>query len=189
MDQRYEYSQWLPFKEIYTLDKNAKSRESKFRVENDIVTKPVAGIYLIADSLVGSLDSPESLIYIGKTVGTTKLSSFHERLWKYCCLAIGECGGRYSFKNGDLQRDGTDRTEPRDTKKWANYRHNQFKDFSTWYFSFYRLDESNFDIAKEKIARMKDITMYAYSYYSTLQKPLCSGSSPQLTVKFPWKHL
>jgi len=118
-------------------------------------------------------------------VGKTRLSSFHDRLWKHCCKVIGECGGKY---NKELQKDDTDETQPRDTKNWANYRHNQFKGFSTWCFSFYRLDESNFEMAKDKITLMEDITMLELSYRLSSQQPLCNGSPSHLTVKFPWMH-
>ena len=181
-----KFDKWRPFKEIYTSDENAKTRGAKFKPKNDVITNRVPGIYLIADSRVGSLSSPESLIYIGKTVGKKRLSSFHERLWKHCSKAIGKCGGKYSFQNDKSQRDATDKTEPQDTEDWSRYRHNQFKDFSTWYFSFYCLDESNFELAKEKMSHIENITMYAYSYYSTLHQPLCNSQPPGKTVKFPW---
>jgi hypothetical protein len=116
-------------------------------------------------------------------VGGKKWSTFHDRLWKHCCKAIGECGGKY---DSELQKDKNDKTEPKDTKNWSSYRRNHFKDFSTWYFSFYRLAESDFETAKDKIALMEDITMYAFSYYSNPKMALCNDKEPELTVKFPW---
>jgi hypothetical protein len=180
------YSEWIPFDSIYTYDENATSRGSIFKPKNEMVTNKVAGIYLIADSSIAPLTSPESLINIGKTVGNKKSTTFHDRLWKHCCKAIGECGGSFSERNGNFYKDNADTSEPKDTENWASYRHNQFKNFSTWYFSFYCLEENDFELAKEKIGQIQDITMYAFSHYSNPCKPLCNSQSPKLTVKFPW---
>jgi hypothetical protein len=185
-NNEYKFTPWISFNKIYEKNISSKSRSNIFIPKNEIITKPCAGIYLIADSAIGSLNSPESLIYIGKTAGENKWTNFHDRLWKHCCKSIGECGGKYMLTNGKMVKDNSDKTEPQDTKKWANYRIQDFKGFENWNFSFFILNQPDFDLAKKKISIIEDITMYAYSYYSSPEKTLCNSDSPNKSVKFPW---
>jgi hypothetical protein len=184
--QDLHFTDWIKFSELYSYDPEASSREGKFKHVSNIVTTKVAGIYLVADSKVSSLNNAGSVIYIGKTSGKDDWSTFHERLWKHCSKAIGECGGKFSYVNGMYVKDKIDTTEPKDTGKWADYRNNKFHDFNSWHFSFLTLENNDFESAKREIALIEDLIMYAYSYYSNPKLALCNSQKPSKSVKFPW---
>ncbi len=189
----YLYTDWLPFNAIYQWNPKAGSRNGQFIPQDPQVTAPVAGVYLIADTRLGSLSHPDSVIYIGKAVGHRRWSSFHERLWKHACKAIGECGGTYHRQNGGWVREHQDRTEPRDTRNWARYRNEVFQDFSTWYFSFCRLDEADFAAARNAATQLEDMTLHAYRAQAQYQLPICNGTGPRgvananIAIHFPWQ--
>jgi len=87
----------------------------------------------------------------------------------------------------DGKKDAGDKTEPRDTKKWAWYRKKIFAGFDSWFFSFFVLDEDDFTVAKHQIGILEDVTMYAFGYYKGgKEMPICNKTPPSYVV-FPWK--
>ncbi|KRE89667.1 hypothetical protein ASG87_04955 [Frateuria sp. Soil773] len=144
------------------------------------LTAPGAGLYLIADGGRANLRCPESVIYLGRSSGAKALSTFHMRLWKHCCKAIGACGGGYTGLSG----------EPRDTSNWAAYREKGFKGFAGWHFSLAVLAGRDMGTLASLAETAECAAMEEYKRQAG-GLPACNDKAPRrvsggLEIIFPW---
>jgi hypothetical protein len=172
------FGDWLPFNEAYSQSPDA-GRGSMFQPKARELSDTGVGVYLVGDHWQGGLASPASVIYLGMSVGVRMPSRFHDRLWKRCCKAIGECGGRFTELAG----------EPRDTARWAAYRRT-FKGFDGWHFAFARLNAPDIRAAR-CVAQEAERAAMGEFVRRHGSMPVCNGSPlrqpRQLSqVVFPW---
>lgn len=172
------FSRWVSFADAY-LQRTGVSHGAMFQPQLSELLEPCAGVYLIADQRLGALDDSACVIYLGSSAGRMGRSRFHDRLWKHCCKAIGECGDKSKNSAG----------EPRDTKRWAAYRDN-FVGFDSWHFAFARVVTPNAEDMEQSAKEAERVVMSAFVQVHGA-KPLCNGTSLRpprqpAQVVFPW---
>lgn len=173
------FGDWIPFDAAYLHVPGAR-RSSMFQPKARELSNACAGVYLIGDHRQGDLNGPASVIYLGVSVGALAPSRFHDRLWKHCCKASGQCGGKFTGLTG----------EPRDTGRWAAYRR-IFKGFDSWYFALAVLDATDDIECTQRLAREAERGVMAEFVGRHGSMPACNSQSLRPSkhlahVTFPW---
>lgn len=170
------FGPWLRFEQAYQR-RPERPRSGMFEPRTRALTEPAAGIYLIADDRLGDLREPACVIYLGCTVGTTKPSSFHERLWKHCCKAAGESGGGH---------------EPRKTRRWEAYRlrHGGADWFAHWHFSLATVTLADLRSGRSLVESLECTALREYERLNG-NPPPCNGQQSKrppgsFEIVFPW---